>query len=189
MGSPQTGFFFRVEPPTVLYIICLVSVLVSAFYFQVPCWMPYQPFGAQPLEIAPFQPLGVYPWQASVQPCDGHWPTLGMHRVAAPSTTLSRGNLVLLHLLFPSHPIYMVGHTALGTWQRVTKCLCLPCMVGGLLFQVWFHPMMQSTLNLQWALNLVILVWWIGYQVDELTHTWSVEQFVVQSHILSWVHW
>ena len=37
MGSPQVGFFFRVEPPTVLYIICLVPVLVSAFYFQVPC--------------------------------------------------------------------------------------------------------------------------------------------------------
>ena len=33
MGSPQVGFFFRVEPPTVLYIICLVSILVSAFYF------------------------------------------------------------------------------------------------------------------------------------------------------------
>ena len=33
MGSPLVGFFFRVEPPTVLYIICLVSILVSAFYF------------------------------------------------------------------------------------------------------------------------------------------------------------
>ena len=33
MGSPQVGFFFRVQPPTVLYIICLVSILVSAFYF------------------------------------------------------------------------------------------------------------------------------------------------------------
>ena len=33
MGSPQVGFFFRVEPPTVLYIICLVSILVSAFFF------------------------------------------------------------------------------------------------------------------------------------------------------------
>ena len=33
MGSPQVGFFFRVEPPTVLYAICLVSVLVLAFYF------------------------------------------------------------------------------------------------------------------------------------------------------------
>ena len=33
MGSPQVGFFFRVQPPTILYIICLVSILVSAFYF------------------------------------------------------------------------------------------------------------------------------------------------------------
>ena len=43
ISSPQVGFFFRVEPSTILYIICLVSVLVSAFYFQVPCWMPYSP--------------------------------------------------------------------------------------------------------------------------------------------------
>ena len=33
IGSPQVGFFFRVDPPTISYIICLVSVLVSAFYF------------------------------------------------------------------------------------------------------------------------------------------------------------
>ena len=33
MGSPQVGFFFRVESPTILYMICLVSILVSAFYF------------------------------------------------------------------------------------------------------------------------------------------------------------
>ena len=34
MGSPQVGFFFRVEPPTtIVSYICLVSVLVSAFYF------------------------------------------------------------------------------------------------------------------------------------------------------------
>ena len=79
MGSPQVGFFFRVEPPTVLYIIFLVSILVSAFYFQVPCWMSYSPLGAQPLGFAPLQPLGVYLWQAYVQPGDGHWPTPSMH--------------------------------------------------------------------------------------------------------------
>ena len=89
MGSPQVGFFFRVEPPTTLYIICLV--LVSAFNFWIPCWMPYSPLWAQPLGFAPLQPHGVYPWQAYVQPGDGHWPTPSMHRVAAPSTTLSRG--------------------------------------------------------------------------------------------------
>ena len=99
--------------------------------------------------FAPLQPLGVNPWQAYVQPCDGHQLTPGVHRVAAPSTTLSRGSLLLLSLLFPSHPIYVVGHTALGTCQRVTQCLCLPYMVGwGLLFQVWCHQMTWLTLNL-----------------------------------------
>ena len=100
MGSPQVGFFFRVEPPTILCIICLVSVLVSAFYFQVPCWMPYPPLELNHW-VCTIASLGVYPWQAYVQPGDGHWPTPSMHRVAAPSTTLSRKRLMLLHLLVP----------------------------------------------------------------------------------------
>ena len=33
MGSPQVGFFFRVEPPISISYICLVSILVSTFYF------------------------------------------------------------------------------------------------------------------------------------------------------------
>ena len=57
MGSPQVGFFFRVEPPTVLYIICLVSVLVSAFYFQVPCWMLYPPLGLNHWSLHHCNPL------------------------------------------------------------------------------------------------------------------------------------
>ena len=61
MGSPEVGFFFRVESPTILYNICLVSVLVSNFYFQVPCWMPYSHMEAQPLGFAPLQPFGAYP--------------------------------------------------------------------------------------------------------------------------------
>ena len=60
MGFPQVAFFFRVEPPTILYIKCLVSILVSAFYFQVLSWMLYSPMGAQPLGLAPLQPFGVY---------------------------------------------------------------------------------------------------------------------------------
>ena len=134
MDSPQVGFFFRVDPPTILYIICLVSVLVSAFYFQVHCWMAYSPLRIQPFGFAPLQPLGAYPWQPYVQPGDGHQPTPGMHRVAAPFITLSRGNLMLLSLLFSSHPIYMVGHIALGAWQRVTQSLCLPYIVGGVFY-------------------------------------------------------
>ena len=53
MGFPQVGFFFRIGPTTVLYIICLVSVLVSAFYFQVPSWMLYSPMATQSLGFAP----------------------------------------------------------------------------------------------------------------------------------------
>ena len=119
-----------------------------------------------------------------MQPGDGHWPTPGRHRVVAPSTTLSRGSLMLISLLFPSQPIYMVGHTALRAWQRITQSLHLPYMVGrGLLFQVWFHPMTQSTLNPQWAIKPGDSSVVIGYQVDEFTHTWSEEQFVACSHI------
>ena len=60
MGSPQVGFFFRVEPTTILYITYFVSILVSAFYFKMPWWMPYSPLGAELLGFAPLQPLGVY---------------------------------------------------------------------------------------------------------------------------------
>ena len=42
MGSPQVGFFPRVELPTVLYIICLVPFwcLLSTFRCQVACHIP-----------------------------------------------------------------------------------------------------------------------------------------------------
>ena len=94
--------------------------MLSALYFQVQSWMLYSPMGAQPLGFAPLQPFGVYPWQAYVQPGAGHWSMPGMHRVAATCATLSRASLLLLSQLFPNHPIYMVGHTALGAQQRVT---------------------------------------------------------------------
>ena len=95
-----------------------------------------------PLRFAPLQPFGAYPSQAYVQPGDGHWPTSGMHRVATPSTALSRGSLLLLNQLSSSHSSYMVGHTAFGASQIVTQSLHCPCMVDrGLLFQVSFHLM------------------------------------------------
>ena len=40
MGSPQVGFFFRVEPPTILYLIyvwCLFWCLLFTFRYQVGC--------------------------------------------------------------------------------------------------------------------------------------------------------
>ena len=63
--------------------------------------MPHSPMGAQPLGFAPLQPFGVYPWQAYVQPGDGHQSTPGMHRVAAPSATLGRGEPSAIHSAVP----------------------------------------------------------------------------------------
>ena len=40
MGPLQVGLSFRVEPPTA-FLYVLVSVLVYAFGFQLPCWMVY----------------------------------------------------------------------------------------------------------------------------------------------------
>ena len=59
--------------------------------------MPYSPMGAQPLGFVPLQPFGVYPWQAYVQPGNGHQSTPCMHRVAAPSATLGRGEPSATH--------------------------------------------------------------------------------------------
>ena len=39
------------------------------------------------------------------------------------------GSLLILSLLFPNLPIYMVGHTAFGAQQGVTQSLCLPYMM------------------------------------------------------------
>ena len=78
--------------------------------------MSYLPMKAQLLEFAPLQLFGVYPWQAYVQPGDGHWFMPGM----PPSATLCRGSLLLLIQLFPNHPIYLVVNTALGALWRVT---------------------------------------------------------------------
>ena len=141
-------------------IICfmLVSVLLFVFCFKV--WLSCLPVGAQPLGFLSLQSFRIYPWQAYLPPGYGPWPMQGVHWVAAPPTALSRGSFMLLIKLSLSHSIHILEHTALGTQQRVTQSFCLPYMAGRcLLFQVVFHLVMQSTLNLWWVLNLVILVW------------------------------
>ena len=52
--------------------------------------------------------------------------------------------------------------------------LHFPWMVRrNLLFQVWYHLMTGLTLNLWWASNPVILVWWIGIRLmNLLKHGW-----------------
>ena len=56
-----------------------VIVMVVAFCFQVPMWLPYSPLRTQQVAFAVPQPYGVYPRQAYVPPGDGLWPTPGFH--------------------------------------------------------------------------------------------------------------
>ena len=147
----------------------LVCLIVYTLCFQVPFRMPYSPVRVHPLRFTPLQPFGAYTCQEYVHPHDGHWPMPWMHWVAVPSTALDRrepyatqsavlqlfqqyggaysfGSLVESHLI--PLPSYMVGR--------------------GHLFQVWFHLMAQSTLNLWWALHLMILVCWSGIRLVSL---------------------
>ena len=82
---------------------------------------------------------------------------------------------MLLSQLFPNHPIYMVGHTALGAWQ--SHPIPLPSLHGG---QGSSFPGLvpsDATVNSESAMGIkpgdsgVV----IGYQIDEFMHTWSAE--------------
>ena len=185
MGSPQVGFFFRVEPPTILYIICLVSVLVSAFYFQVLCWMPYPPLGLNHWGVHQCNTLE-FTCGRHVQPGDVHQPTQGIHRVAASSTTLNREEHYAAPCCSPAIPsiwwgiqLWGLGRESPNPSAFPTWCPSFPCLVPS-----------NDTVNSEAVMGIKPgdsrLV--IGYQVDEFTHTWSSEQLVAHSH-LSWVHW
>ena len=145
--------------------------------------MPYSPMGAQPLGFAPWQPFGVYPWQAYVQPGDGHRSTTGMHRVAAPSTTLGRvePSATLSAVPQPIGGVYGLG----GLVE--SHLIPLPSLHDG----KWSSfpgvvpsddaVISDSVMGIKPGDSGVV----IGYQVGEFTCTWSAEQFVACSHIYS----
>ena len=149
--------------------------------------MPYSPQVAQLLGFAPLQSLGVYLLQAYVQLCDGHQPTPGMHQVVAPSTTLSRGSLIL----FSCSPAILYIWWSIQLWSLEESHPILPpsvcgregCSFPGL---VPSHDMVdsESAMGIKFG-DSGVVIW---CQVDEFTNTWLAEQFVACSHI-SWVHW
>ena len=151
--------------------------------------MPYSPRGAQPLGFAPLQPLAVYPWQVYVQPGNGHWPTPGIHRVAAPSTTLSRGEPYATQSAVPQ-PSHLYGGAYSFGGLAESHLIPPPSLHGG--EGCSFSGLVPSIdmVNSESAMGIKPgdsgMV--IGYQVDDFASTWSTEQFVAHSHILSWVH-
>ena len=83
-----------------------------------------------------------------------------MHRVAAPSSTLSREESYATQSDVPQPCQLYGGAYGFGGLAEIHP-IPLPSLHGkeGSFFKVWFHLMTQLTLNLQWALNLVTLVW------------------------------
>ena len=158
-GPPQVGFSFRVQPPRI-FSYKLMLVIMYAFCFQVPCWMPYSPMGGSNIwGLHHYNPLGL----THSRHMYNLVMVISQHQDCTewllPPLLCVRVNLLLLNELSSNHSNYMMVHTALGAWQKVTQSLHLPCMEGrGLLFQIQFHQMTWLTLNLQWALTLVILV-------------------------------
>ena len=84
-----------------------------------------------------------------MQPGDGHCSMPGMHIVAAPSATLGRVEPSATHLAVPQ-PSHLFGWAySLGGSVESHLIPLLSLHDGeGLLFQVWCHQMMWSTLNL-----------------------------------------
>ena len=112
--------------------------MVYAFCFQVPFWMQCSPMGVQPLVHA----------RNVLSGCSLH-------------CFESRGTLCYSVGCPTPIPIICWGIELSGL-GRVTWSLCIPYMVGrGNLFVVWFHLMTKSSLNLWWALIVLILVWWL----------------------------
>ena len=143
MGPPLVDFSFRVEPPTILYFYMfggcfILSGAILDAILELNHWGLHH---CNPLDLT----HGRYMCNLAM--------VIGPHQVCTewllPSLLWVVGILLQLSQLSSSHSNHMVGHTALGALQRVTQSLHLPCMVGrGLLFQVWFHPITESTLNL-----------------------------------------
>ena len=143
--------------------------------------MPYSPMGAQPLGFAPLQPFRVYPWQAYVQPGDGHQSTPGLHWVAAPSATLGRVQPSATHSAVPQPigGVYSLG----GSIESHPIPLPSLCDGEGSSFPGLVPSddvvNSDSVMGIKPGDSGVV----IGYQVDEFTLTWSAEQFVACSHI------
>ena len=116
-----------------------------------------------------------------MQPGDGHWSTPGMHRLAAPSATLGNREPSATHSAVPqpfgeayslggsveSHPIPPPSlHDGEGS--------SFPGLVPS-----DDAVDSESVMGIKPGDSSVV----IAYHVDEFTHTWSAEWFVVCSHI------
>ena len=118
----------------------------------------FSPIDAQLLGFALLQLFGAYPWQEYAHPGDGYLPMPGVHQVTAFSTAPSRGSFCYLSAVLQLFQQYGEAYSS-GGFAESPNPSAFPARHSGALFQVRYHPMTWSTLNLWWAFDLVILVW------------------------------
>ena len=119
-----------------------------------------------------------------MQPGDGHWSIPGMHRVAAPSATLSREEPSAIQSAVPQPSHLYGGAYSLGG-SAESHPIPLPSLHDG---EGSSFPGLvpsddmvnsESVMGSKPGDSSVM----IRYQVDEFNHTWSAEWFVACSHI------
>ena len=122
------------------------------------------------------------PMEAYVQPGDGHWPIPGIHRVDVPCTALSRGASCYSVSCPPSIPTIWWSIQVLGLGRELCSSSTFPAS-GEESSSPGLVPsddtVDSESLGHKPGDSGVVT----GYQVYELTHTWSAEQFVGHPHI------
>ena len=147
------------------------------------------PYGGSAIRVVPLQPFGVYPWQAYVQPGDSHWSTPGMHRVAAPSATWSRGEPSTTQLAVPQ-PSHLYGGTYSHGGSAESHLIPPSSIHDG---KESSFPGLVPTDDMVNSEPVVSIKPFnsgvvIGYWVDEFTNTCSAVICCPLPH-LSLVHW
>ena len=160
-----------------------IFVLVSAFDFQVLHWMPYSPLGAQPLGLHHCNPLEFIHGRHM---CNLVM-VIGPHQVCTEWLLLPLpwvgGAFCCSISCSPTIPSIWWGYSYGGLAE--SHLIPLPSLHAGEGSSVPGLVPSDDTDDSESVMDInpgdsgVV----IGYQVDEFTHTWSAEQFVVHSHI------
>ena len=134
MDPPKVSFLFQssVSPPICLYM--LMYIMVYAFCFQVPIWMPYSlTSGGSIIEACTSAALWSIPMTGI---CASWWWSLvtpGMHWVAAPQL-FQVGGTLWYSSHPPPYPNNMVGKQALGLGRESPELPTFPSWLEGVVF-------------------------------------------------------
>ena len=185
MGSPQVGFFFRVEPSTILYYY--MFDVCSGVYFLLSGALLDAIFTPGGSTIGVCTPAT--PWSLPVAGICATWSWLLAHTKYAQSGCslhyMSRGEPFATQSAVPQPSHLYPGAYSFGGLAE-SQLIPPPSLHGG--EGSSFPGLVPSNdmVNSESAMSIkpgdsgVV----IGYQVDEFTPTWYAEQFVAHSHFI-----